>query len=1037
MFAMILNFYRLTEPPFGVTPDPRFLYLGKTHREALASVLYGLTAGRGFMTLIAGPGMGKTTLLYLLLQELQPTTRTAFLSHAHCSARELLVSLLTSLGIEDSDDSFLEMHKKLNDTLLRDHNSLKRFVVIIDEAQNLMEPTLELLRVLSNVETPRDKLMHFILAGHPLLAEKLASPQLIQLRQRVSIFAMLEPFDAEETRAYIDHRLRVAGYDFAKPMFTQPALDLIARNTQGVPRNINNVCFHALSLGFEKKHETIDVDVVLEVLKDLDLRKLMTKESDLSLPPEASLSDKGILDTRLEPNTATDSGSCVLSDGGASTPIDADRVRHLEFETAPSDVPVPVSPFPPDADLRLCSGFESPISPAGDPPVTAVARVPGLSGSSVSLTPSESAPVTSATEVTVSPSQPQRFSPNEPSNESELKAAKTELLPLTLEQNLPIFQDELRQTVDRVARTAIESHVDESLRSVLGRIDEVWKTNLSESEKFSAARLAEVQEYWAQELAAYRIRAEETSRRMEILDARAGKCLQELQTFVEQIKNEIEPQLRACVNDSLVRATSEFETMTARVSEQHQTHLDQTHQEIAREARSQFDEMTAEMRSLLAITPASIREERLESLLESSRGAILEHVGERVKDLCSQFEGKEEVARHRADELSQQLEKLTTELHQAQIQHDQSLANVQSLVQASKNSISQELFESQMQSEREQILSHLEGRVNEISSRAEQQQILLRQRMAEVVLQLENLAAEARNASSRHEQGIAELGSRFAGVGSSVSQEHLDVVLNSTREQFFNHLECRLGEIVNRFDQRQEAARQEYQEILRRLEQLAIDTRTHLHQTRELAEQAPRELLPQSLSAIEQAAENAVKHVENSALLVSDRQLVRMMEEKQAMARELSLDLEARACETRVQLEKAGNSALDEFRRRLEFQSDLMIAETAQRVTSTLASLDAEYRAAREANHRTLKAELTRTTEQCTAEFRSSMKAFLYSCLVAAVGAVDQHAKNTLGGLSNDLNDPTLRLDVTSDSSAKSENSFSANSASFLDPRGD
>ena len=83
MFAMILNFYRLAEPPFGVTPDPQFLYLGKTHREALASVLYGLTAGRGFTALIAGPGMGKTTLLYLLLQELQPTTRTAFLSHAH------------------------------------------------------------------------------------------------------------------------------------------------------------------------------------------------------------------------------------------------------------------------------------------------------------------------------------------------------------------------------------------------------------------------------------------------------------------------------------------------------------------------------------------------------------------------------------------------------------------------------------------------------------------------------------------------------------------------------------------------------------------------------------------------------------------------------------------------------------------------------------------------------------------------------------------------------------------------------------------
>ena len=240
---MFLNFYQLAEPPFGVTPDPRFLYLGSTHREALASVLHGLNTGRGFTALIAGAGMGKTALLRLIVQKLQGSTRTAFFSQSRCSPRELLMSVLASLGIEGGGESFSAMHAKLNDTLLREYNTQKRFVVVIDEAQDLAESTLELLRVFSNVE-------------------KLASPQLIQLRQRVSIIARLERLDAEETRLFIDHRLRVAGYDFARPLFTPSALNLITSSTRGVPRNINNVCFNALSLGFVHRQRTIDVDIV-------------------------------------------------------------------------------------------------------------------------------------------------------------------------------------------------------------------------------------------------------------------------------------------------------------------------------------------------------------------------------------------------------------------------------------------------------------------------------------------------------------------------------------------------------------------------------------------------------------------------------------------------------------------------------------------------------------------------------------------------------------------------------------------------------
>ncbi len=134
----------------------------------------------------------------------------------------------------------VRLHRKLNECLLNEARQGKRLVVVIDEAQNLEDPVLEVVRMLSNFETSRDKLMHLILAGQPQLAEKLANPPL-QLRQRISIIARLAPFDAEETKSYIEHRLRVAGFDFSKPLFTKRAYQMIAHYTAGVPRDINNV----------------------------------------------------------------------------------------------------------------------------------------------------------------------------------------------------------------------------------------------------------------------------------------------------------------------------------------------------------------------------------------------------------------------------------------------------------------------------------------------------------------------------------------------------------------------------------------------------------------------------------------------------------------------------------------------------------------------------------------------------------------------------------------------------------------------------
>lgn len=286
---MVLDYYSVAEQPFGVAPDPRYLYLSATHREALASALYGVTAGRGFTALIAKPGMGKTTLLFDFLNKVRNDARTVFLFQSQGSPQDLLRSLLADLGIEDDSGDFVRMHRKLNECLLSESSRGKRLVVVLDEAQNLDEPVLETVRMLSNFETPREKLMHLILAGQPQLAEKLASPRLTQLRQRVSIIARLKPFTPEETQLYIEHRLRVAGYDFARPMFTKQALAMIAKDAGGVPRNINNICFNAMSLGCVAKQKTIDGDVIREVLGDLDLRPMYTEPVSVPEPGEAKV----------------------------------------------------------------------------------------------------------------------------------------------------------------------------------------------------------------------------------------------------------------------------------------------------------------------------------------------------------------------------------------------------------------------------------------------------------------------------------------------------------------------------------------------------------------------------------------------------------------------------------------------------------------------------------------------------------------------------------------------------------------------------
>lgn len=268
---MLLQYFGFREDPFGATPDPRCLYPSHTHREALASLEYGFYSNRGFTAMIAPPGMGKTTLLFRFLRDIKESSRSVFLFDidAECEPRELIAYILRDIGIAPGRSSS-EMHEQLTGALVTETRAGRKFVLVIDEAQNLSDAVLERVRLLTNFETSRGKLMQIVLSGQPQLSDKLIQPSLAQLRQRISTICRIEPLSKDETVAYIDYRLKLAGYD-GDPLFTEDALALITAAGDGVPRTINNLCFNALSLCRALNSKQVDGSMVSEVIADLQL----------------------------------------------------------------------------------------------------------------------------------------------------------------------------------------------------------------------------------------------------------------------------------------------------------------------------------------------------------------------------------------------------------------------------------------------------------------------------------------------------------------------------------------------------------------------------------------------------------------------------------------------------------------------------------------------------------------------------------------------------------------------------------------------
>ena len=269
---MYESFYGLKENPFNVTPNPDYIYLGENHKEALAQLLYGVRKKKGFIVITGEVGTGKTTLIHYLLDKLDGNdhTKTAFLFNPKLTVNDFIQYILRDLGVRVQGQTKGEYLHHLHRYLLSVYRKDERVVLIVDEAQGLKPELLEEIRLLSNLETSRSKLLQIVLVGQPELDKTLSLPEFRQLRQRINLRYHLTPLSEKETREYIEKRLKIAGAK--EPIFTEKAIKEVYRRSGGIPRLINILCDNALLNSYALDKQRVDEKSIREVSADLKLK---------------------------------------------------------------------------------------------------------------------------------------------------------------------------------------------------------------------------------------------------------------------------------------------------------------------------------------------------------------------------------------------------------------------------------------------------------------------------------------------------------------------------------------------------------------------------------------------------------------------------------------------------------------------------------------------------------------------------------------------------------------------------------------------
>jgi len=268
---MYCDFFGLQQKPFSLTPNPQFLFLSRQHRDVLAHLLYGLKSRCGFIGISGEVGTGKTTLLRSLLQEIDTDDyRIALIFNPFLSSHELLSAINREFDLPSSLRSNEELLNQLNHFLLEESMAGRIVVLIIDEAQNLAPEVLEQIRLISNLETNAEKLLQIALVGQPELDQLLQRKDLRQLNQRIAVRSKLNPMTREDTTRYIRHRLQVAGGESAAGLFSSPALKMVFRHSEGIPRLINLICDRALLIAFGREQRYVDARSVRTAVVELD-----------------------------------------------------------------------------------------------------------------------------------------------------------------------------------------------------------------------------------------------------------------------------------------------------------------------------------------------------------------------------------------------------------------------------------------------------------------------------------------------------------------------------------------------------------------------------------------------------------------------------------------------------------------------------------------------------------------------------------------------------------------------------------------------